>query len=81
MTGTHNMKKPNALLDHVIETMHLKNDAALCRALEIMPPVASKIRKGVYPIGASIIIAIHELTGMEIKDIKAMIALGKEEKC
>ncbi len=67
------MKIPNTLLDHVIATMHLKNDAALCRELGIKPPVASKIRKGVYPIGASIIIAIHELTGMSIKDIKAMI--------
>ncbi len=35
---------PNNLLDTLIEKLHLKNDAALSRALEVAPPVISKIR-------------------------------------
>lgn len=35
---------PNNLLDSLIEKLHLKNDAALSRALEVAPPVISKIR-------------------------------------
>ena len=34
---------PNRLLDTLLEKMHLKNDAALSRALEVAPPVISKI--------------------------------------
>ena len=35
---------PNNLLDTLIKQLHLKNDAALSRALEVAPPVISKIR-------------------------------------
>eukprot|EP01034_Spumella_vulgaris_P033615 gene33615-41476_t len=35
---------PNKLLDTLIEKMHLKNDAELCRVLEVQPPIISKIR-------------------------------------
>ena len=33
---------PNNLLDTLIKQLHLKNDAALSRALEVAPPVISK---------------------------------------
>jgi hypothetical protein len=35
---------PNKLLDTLIEKMNLKNDAELCRVLEVQPPIISKIR-------------------------------------
>ena len=35
---------PNRLLDTLIRHLNLKNDAALSRALEVAPPVISKIR-------------------------------------
>ncbi|MBB5198738.1 hypothetical protein HNR39_000548 [Glaciimonas immobilis] len=35
---------PAQLLDAVIQKLHLKNDAALSRSLEISPPIISKIR-------------------------------------
>jgi hypothetical protein len=35
---------PNKLLDTLIQRMQLKNDAELCRALEVQPPIISKIR-------------------------------------
>jgi len=36
-----NEYNPNRLLDSLIERFHLKNDAALSRALEVTPPVIS----------------------------------------
>jgi hypothetical protein len=35
---------PNPLLDTLIQRMQLKNDAELCRVLEVQPPIISKIR-------------------------------------
>lgn len=47
---------PNRLLDAIIERLNLKNDAALSRALEVAPPVISKIRHARLPVGASMLI-------------------------
>ena len=60
----------NALLDAIINRQKLKNDAQLCRLLEIQPPVISKLRHGHLPIGASLLIRIHEETGMSIRELK-----------
>ena len=64
----------NAFLDYLIANLHLKNDAALARALEVAPPVVSKVRHNRLPVGASFIIRAHELTDMPIRAIKSMLA-------
>jgi hypothetical protein len=43
-------KRNNAFIDLLIDTMTLKNDAALSRVLEVAPPVISKIRMAVCPL-------------------------------
>src|SRR3546814_15048298 len=53
---------PNHLLDSLIEKLHLKNDAALSRVLEVAPPVISKIRHRRLPVGASLLIRMHEVS-------------------
>ncbi|MBR7784251.1 hypothetical protein KDM89_19150, partial [Undibacterium sp. LFS511W] len=53
---------PNNLLDTLIKQLHLKNDAALSRALEVAPPVISKIRHRRLPVGASLLIRMHEIS-------------------
>jgi hypothetical protein len=40
---------PNHLLDAIITTLELKNDAGLLRRLEMAPPVFSKIRHHTLP--------------------------------
>lgn len=64
---------PNALLDHLMQKLQLKNDAALARALEVQPPVISKIRHGHLPIGATALIAMHELTGESVADLRLVM--------
>lgn len=64
---------PGRLLDMLIETLKLKNDAALCRVLEVAPPVISKIRHRRLPVGASLMIRMHEATDFTIRDIRYMM--------
>ena len=64
---------PNHLLESLIEKLHLKNDAALSRALEVAPPVISKIRHRKLPIGASLLIRMHEVSDLSIKDLRLLM--------
>lgn len=64
---------PNRLLDTLIEKMRLKNDAALSRLLEVAPPVISKIRHRRLPVGASLLIRMHEVTDLSIKDLRILM--------
>lgn len=64
---------PNNLLDTLIKQLHLKNDAALSRALEVAPPVISKIRHRRLPVGASLLIRMHEISDVSIKDLRGLM--------
>lgn len=64
---------PNNLLDTLRDRMKLKNDAALSRALEVAPPVISKIRHRTLPVGASLLIRMHEVTEMSIRDLRDLM--------
>jgi hypothetical protein len=68
---------PNKLLDAVILKLNLKNDAALSRILEVAPPVISKLRHGTLPIGPTILIRMHEISDMGIREMRALM-LGNE---
>ena len=64
---------PNNLLDTLIKHLHLKNDAALSRALEVAPPVISKIRHRRLPVGASLLIRMHEISDISIKELRELM--------
>ncbi|MET3117395.1 hypothetical protein AAKU64_001611 [Undibacterium sp. GrIS 1.8] len=64
---------PDNLLDTLIRQLHFKNDAALSRALEVAPPVISKIRHRRLPVGASLLIRMHEISNVSIKDLRAFM--------
>lgn len=64
---------PNALLNTLQERLRLKNDAALCRALEVSPPVISKIRHNRLPIGASMLIRMHEVSDLSIRELRELM--------
>ena len=64
---------PNAVLDAIIEKLQLKNDAALSRALEVAPPVISKIRHCTLPIGATILLRMHEVSDLSIRELRALM--------
>jgi len=64
---------PNNLLDSLLNRLRLKNDAALSRALEVAPPVISKIRHGRLPVGASMLIRMHEVSALSIRDLRDLM--------
>ncbi|HEY8101817.1 MAG: hypothetical protein ACXU8A_03810 [Burkholderiaceae bacterium] len=64
---------PNNLLDSLIKKLNLKNDAALSRALEVAPPVISKIRHRRLPVGASLLIRMHEVSDLSIADLRILM--------
>ncbi|GIZ53883.1 hypothetical protein [Noviherbaspirillum aridicola] len=64
---------PNNLLESLIERLNLKNDAALSRALEVAPPLISKIRHRRLPVGASLLIRMHEVSKLSIRDLRQLM--------
>lgn len=64
---------PNRLLDSLIDRLKLKNDAALSRALEVAPPVISKIRHRRLPVGASLLIRMHEVSDLSIRELRELM--------
>ncbi len=64
---------PNNLIDSLIEKLGLKNDAALSRLLDVAPPVISKIRHRRLPVGASILIRMHEVSNLSVKDLRILM--------
>ncbi len=69
---------PSNLLDALIKQLQLKNDAALSRALQVAPPVISKTRHKQLPVGASLLIRMHEISGLSIKDLRALMGDTRE---
>ena len=61
---------PDNLLNYLRELLSLKNDAALARALEVAPPVISKIRHRRLHVGASLLIRMHEVSGLSIRELR-----------
>ena len=61
------------LLDVLIEILHLKNDAALCRVLNVGPPLISKIRNGSSSISAALLIRMHEDSGLTVGELRALM--------
>lgn len=69
---------PNHLFDILIKRLRLKNDAALAKMLDVAPPVISKIRHLRLPIGASLMITMHEISGLTIKELRALMGDKRE---
>jgi hypothetical protein len=67
--------KPNALLDTILTENGLKNDAALGRVIGVPAPVLSKVRNGILPVGATLIIRLHESFPIEVKRIKELAGI------
>lgn len=62
------------LLDLLLERGKLKNDAALSRALDVAPPVISKIRSGGLQVGPTLQIRVMRAFGMSLAELDAVLA-------
>lgn len=68
---------PDRLLDALISMLKLKNDAALARALEVGAPVISKLRHHRLPVGASLLIRMHEVSDLTIGELRTLLGSVK----
>lgn len=80
ITLNHFPGDPNILLDALIERLNLKNDAALSRLLDVAPPVISKLRHGALPIGPTMLIRMHEVSEIGIREMRALMMKGVEQE-
>lgn len=69
------MTDQNIIIDTLIDTMKLKNDAALSRAFGYAPPVISKIRHNRIPVGDSFILRAHLISGISAKKLMQLAGL------
>ena len=78
MTPFHKIEQSaernSKLISEVINVTGLKNDAALSRAVEVAPPVISKIRTGRLKLGANMLVRLHLLSGISVERMKIVIA-------
>lgn len=72
--------QPNQLLDTIMEKLGLKNDAALSRALEVAPPVISKIRRHRIPVGATMMIRIHDVAALSLDEIRDYLGVKPQAR-
>ena len=64
---------PGRLLDTLISRLQLKNDSALATALEVDPPVISKIRCRRLPVGATMLLRMHEISDLPIAELRHLM--------
>lgn len=64
---------PNNLLDALLLRMKLGSDAALCRLLDVAPPLISKARHGGAPIGSALLIRMHQVSGLPIAELQCLM--------
>lgn len=64
---------PNRLLDALLEHLKLENDNALSKKLKVARHVISDIRSSNLHIGASMIMWMHEATGISINELRGLL--------
>lgn len=64
---------PNKLLNELMARLSLRTDAALCRTLGVSPPVISKVRHKTMPVSAAVLIRMHEVSGLSIRELRRLM--------
>jgi len=64
---------PNRLLNTIIRRFGLRNDSDLARFLEAQPSHISKLRNRRLRVSPELMIRIHELTGIGIREMRSLM--------
>ena len=72
---------PNKLLDAIIERLQVNTDVELARVLDVLPPLISKIRHRRLGVGATMLIAMHEVSGLSIKELRMLMGDRRAHFC
>ena len=64
------VRQEHVLLDYLIQMLALRNDRALAAVLEVGAPVISKIRSQRLPVSASVLLAMHEVSQVDLRTLR-----------
>jgi transcriptional regulator with XRE-family HTH domain len=64
---------PDQLLKMLLTRLELKSNAALCRVLDVSPPLINRIRQGKSAISAPLLIRMHDISGISIRELRHMM--------
>ncbi len=65
--------QPQVMLAHVKRRLGAKNDAQLAEMLGVAKPTLSKIKHNRIAVGAALLLAIHDTSGLSIKELKRLM--------
>jgi hypothetical protein len=68
-----NTYDPNRLLDALKGMLGLDSDMALSNALEVPPLVISQIRHRGFPVSASILIRMHDVSRLSVRELRDLM--------
>lgn len=63
----------NHLLDSILDKLHLSDDAALCKALDVDESVITDLRELRREVDAALLIRMHELTDISIAGLRNIL--------
>lgn len=63
----------NHLFDILLARYDMKNDAALCRHLNLAAPLLSKMRNGHQRVSAETMLRVHEAFGIPFAELRALL--------
>lgn len=58
------------LVDHLVATLGVKNDAALARTVGLSASAVSRMRHGKLPITPTVLLTLHDGTGLSIAELR-----------
>lgn len=64
---------PNHLFNTIQSRLNLRNDIELALTLGDAPSVISKMRHQKIPVGATMLLRLHEVSGISIKDLRSLM--------
>lgn len=72
--------RPARLLDAIRQLRGLRNDIELAAYLDVDGSLISKVRRGCRPVSGGLLLRIHEVTAIDIGDIKNMIGDRRQKQ-
>ena len=63
----------NHLLDSILDKLHLRDDVALCKALDVDESVVTELRELKREVDAALLIRMHELTDISIAGLRNIL--------
>lgn len=64
---------PSALLDALLRHLQLDDDHALSRRLKVTRDVVANLRRGSLPVGASMLLWMHEASGISVDELRRLL--------